>query len=77
MLDFEIFLDKGDSPPGYCHQSVYGIYERKIMNTYIKVLEDNDWIFVCVGHWVFLLLLANKPHQEGFKNIKKVFGVYV
>ena len=34
------------------------------MNNHIQVLEDNDWIYDCVGHWCSLLLLAAKPHQK-------------
>ena len=44
MFDFESCLDIGDSPPVCYRQPVYGIHERKIMNTHINVLEDNDWI---------------------------------
>ena len=42
MFDFEICLDTGDSKPVYCRQPPYGIHERKIMNTPIQILEDND-----------------------------------
>ena len=42
MFDFEICLDTGDSKPVYCRQPPYSIHERKIMNTPIQILEDND-----------------------------------
>ena len=51
MFAFEFFLDIGISPPTYCRQPVYGIHERKIMNTHVKVLEHNDLICDCVGPW--------------------------
>ena len=49
---------------------MYGIHERDIINTDIKVLEDNDLICDCVDPWSSLLLLAANPHQEGYKDIK-------
>ena len=51
MFDFEFCLDTGDSKPiCYCQLS-YGIHERKIMNTHIQILEDNNWIYDCEGAW--------------------------
>ena len=44
MFDFQSCLDTCDSPPVCYRQPVYGIHERKITNTHINVLEDNDWI---------------------------------
>ena len=49
MFDFEFCLDTGDSKPVCCRQPSYGIHERKIMNTHIQILEDNDWICDCEG----------------------------
>ena len=69
MFDFEFCLDTSDSKPVYCRQPSYGIHERKIMNTHIQILEDNDWICDCEGSWGLLLLLVPKPHQEGCTNI--------
>ena len=70
MLYFEFCLHTGDSPPVYCRQLVYGTYEKKRMNTHIKVLEDNDWMCDYVGPWCSLLLLVAKPYQEECKYIK-------
>ena len=45
-------------------------YSReKIMNKYIQALEDNDWIYCCIGLWKLLLFLVNNYHREGCTNI--------
>ena len=62
MLDFEFYLDAGDSLSVWYHQPVYGIYERKIMNTQIDQLELNGLIIECEGLWTFFLLLVAKVH---------------
>ena len=62
MLDFEFFLDTGNLPPLYCRQPVYAAHEKKIMNTHILVLEDDDYICDCVESWGSLLLLASELH---------------
>lgn len=49
MFDFELCIDSGVSTLFYYRQSVYGIYERKIMNKHIQILEGNDWICDCEG----------------------------
>ena len=49
MLDFEFYLDAGDSLSVWYHQPVYGIYERKIINTQIDQLELNGLIIECEG----------------------------
>ena len=64
MFDFEFCLDTGDSKHVCCRQPSYGIHERKITNTHIQILEDNDRICDCEGAWVWLLLLALKLRQE-------------
>ena len=68
MLDFEFYLDTGESPPVCCRQPVYGIHKRKIMTAHIEVLEDNDQICDYVGHWGSFLVLSAKPHQEECNN---------
>ena len=50
---------------------MYDIREIETMNTFIKVLEDNNWICDYVGSWGSLLLLAARPYQEGCKDIKE------
>ena len=42
MFEFEFCLDTGDSLPVCCRQLVYSMHERKIMNTHIEGMEDND-----------------------------------
>ena len=71
MFDFECCLDTRDSPPVCYRHPVYDICGRKLINTHIKVLEDNDWIYDCVGPWGSLLLLGAKSNQEGCKDIKE------
>ena len=51
MFDFEFCLDTGDSKPICYRQLSYDIHERKIMNTHIQILEDNNWIYDCEGAW--------------------------
>ena len=77
MLNFEFCLHTGDSPPVYCRQLVYGTYEKKIMNTHIKVLEDNDWMCDYIGPWGSLLLLAANPIKRSVNILKHSFGAYV
>ena len=69
MFDFEFFIDIGDSKPVCCHQPLYGIHERKIIDKNILVPEANDCSCDCEGHWGFLILLSPKPHQMGCTNI--------
>ena len=69
MFDLKFCLDTGDSKSVCCRQPSYGIHERKIMNTHIQILEDNDWICDYEGSWGSLLLLAPIPHQEGCTDI--------
>ena len=69
MFDFELCIDSGVSTLFYYRQSVYGIYERKIMNKHIQILEGNDWICDCEGPWGSLILLAPTPYQEGCTDI--------
>ena len=76
MFDFEFYLDIGKSPRVYCSQPMYGIHKRKIMNTRMKLLKDNDCICDCAGPWGSLLLLAAKPYQEKCKDIK-VFSCHL
>ena len=71
MLDFEFYLDTGNSLPVRCRQSVYGINKSEIMTAHIKVLKGNDWICDCVGYWASLLILAAKHHKEGRKDINE------
>ena len=70
MFDFEFYLDIDESPRVCCSQPMYGIHERRIMNTRMKMLEDNDCICDCAGPWGSLLLLATKHYQEKCKDIK-------
>ena len=69
IFDFDFCLDTGDSKSVCYRQPPYGIHERKIINAYIQILEDNDWIYDCEGTWGSLLLLAPKPYQEGCTDI--------
>ena len=69
MFDFELCINIGDSKPTLCYQLAYNIHERKIMNTYIQILEANDWICGCEAPWWSLILLALKSHQEGCSDI--------
>ena len=74
MFDYGFYLDMGNSLPVCCRQSIYGIHEKKIMNKHIQVLDDNDWICDCVGPCGSLFLLAAKPYQEEYTDIKDFFG---
>ena len=69
MFDFEFCIDTWDSKSACCRQPSYGIHERKIMDKHIQILEANDWICDCEGHWGSLILLAPKRHQESCNNI--------
>ena len=60
MFDFKFCIDTGDSKPVCCRQPSYGIHERKIMDKHIQILVP----------WDSIILLAPKPHQESFNNIK-------
>ena len=71
MFNFECCLDTGYSKPVCCRHPVYGIHERKIMNTYIQIMEENNWICDYDGPWGSLLVLATKPHQEGWTDINE------
>ena len=42
LFDFEFCLDTGDLKSVCYRKLVYGINERKIMNTHIQILEEND-----------------------------------
>ena len=64
MFDFEFCIDTGDSKPVCYRQPSYGIYERKIMDKYIHILETNNWISDFEGPWGSLILLSPKSHQE-------------
>ena len=64
MLDFEFYLNTGNSPPVCCRQPVYGFYESKLMTTQMADLEANGIITDCVGSWGSLLLLTAKLYQE-------------
>ena len=68
MFDFELCINIGYSKPTLCYQLAYNIHERKIMNTYIQILEANDWICGCEAPWWSLILLAPESHQEGWSD---------
>ena len=70
VLDFELYIDTGDSPQMYCHQPKYGYHERKIMNKHIQALDDSGLITDCTGPWGYLLLLAPNPHLEDCNDVK-------
>ena len=63
--NWDSFYEQGVYCPIFTFE-FYGIHEKKIMNNHIQVLEDNDWIYDCVGNWGSLLLLAAKPHQKSY-----------
>ena len=69
MLDFEFYINTGNSPPVCCRQPVYDFHESKIMTKIIADLEASDLITDCEGAWGFLLLLAVKLQQESCTDI--------
>ena len=69
VLDFEFFIDTGDSVPVFCLQPKNGFHERKIINQYITALENSGLITDCEGSWDSLLLFTTKSHQEDCSDI--------
>ena len=51
ILDYEIAIDTGSSPPIYCCKPTYGPHEEPTIMEQISSLLDNDWIFECGGSW--------------------------
>ena len=41
MLDFEFYIDTGNSPLVYCQQLVYGFRESKIIIKFVATLWTN------------------------------------
>ena len=72
MLDFDFYINTGNSPPLCSRQPVYDFHCNEIINKLIAALEDSDLIIDCEGDWGSLLLLAAKPHQESYTNIHEL-----
>lgn len=71
MFDFNLFSLTQMDHHQFVVATILWYSLKKITNTHIKVLENNDWIVDCVGPQGSLLLLAVKPHEEECKGIKK------
>lgn len=67
MFDFEFYTDTEDSKL-VCNINQFIVFMKKLLNTNIQILEDNDQIYDCGGPCGLLLILATKLHQENFTN---------
>ena len=69
MLDFGLYLDRGNSPCVICRQLVYSFHESKIMTKKIADFEISGIAINFEGAWWSLLLFATKPRQENCVDI--------
>ena len=70
ILRYEFGIDTGGSKPVCCRKPSYGPYESRIIMEQISQLLHNRWIERCEGPWGSMIVLAQKPHQEGIINIE-------
>ena len=62
-------MDNGDSKPVCCKKPAYVPYESKIVMEKFQKILAYGWAKLCKGLLGYLIVLADKPHQEHFTDI--------